>query len=370
MAGALLQDHLTRVADGVHRVAHAVDQAGAIARLLAQDAAQILAHLIVILRVLDVLEDILQLAVDHQVRAAVLGALQSTDGRRDGRVGVRTGGGQHTGGKGGAVAAAVVCVDQQAHIQQLCLLVGELLIRAVGAEDVLCRALAGLGQVEEHTLFIVVAALHLVSVHHHGGHAGDQIDTLAQDVLQTQILGVLIIRVKAQHAALQLIHDIGRGGVHGVHEAFRQGAVLCQDLTEIVQLLPVGQTAEQQQPDHLFKHKAVIAVGLVHDLVDVHTAVDQLAGSGDHMAFLILFIAHNVADVGQAGQHTSAIRVAQAALDPQTLARLRIDVVVGNIFLTQSPHRVRVQRCHLRMCKIHKGNSPFILFIYFPAHPQ
>ena len=181
---------------------------------------------------------------------------------------------------------------------------------------------------------------------------------------------MLIIRVKAQHAALQLIHDIGRGGVHGVHEAFRQGAVLCQDLTEIVQLLPVGQTAEQQQPDHLFKHKAVIAVGLVHDLVDVHTAVDQLAGSGDHMAFLIFFIAHNVADVGQAGQHTGAIRVAQAALDPQTLARLRIDVVVGNIFLTQSPHRVRVQRCHLRMCKIHKGNSPFILFIYFPAHPQ
>ena len=88
------------------------------------------------------------------------------------------------------------------------------------------------------------------------------------------------------------------------------------------------------------------------------------------MAFLILFIAHNVADVGQAGQHTGAIRVAQAALDPQTFARLRIDVVVGNIFLTQSPHRVRVQRCHLRMCKIHKGNSPFILFIYFPAHPQ
>ena len=44
--------------------------------------------------------------------------------------------GQHTGGKGGAVAAAVVGVDQQTHIQQLCLLVGELLIRAVGAEAV------------------------------------------------------------------------------------------------------------------------------------------------------------------------------------------------------------------------------------------
>ena len=78
----------------------------------------------------------------------------------------------------------MVGVHQQAHIQQLCFLVGELLVRTVGAEDVLCRALAGLGQVEEHALLIVVAALHLVSVHHHGGHAGDQVDTLVQDVLK------------------------------------------------------------------------------------------------------------------------------------------------------------------------------------------
>ena len=205
---------------------HAVDQAGAVAHLLAQDAAQILAHLIVILRVLDVLEDILQLAVDHQVRAAVLGALQGTDGRRDSRVGVRAGGGQYAGGKGGAVAAAVVCVHQQAHIQQLCLLVGKLLIRAVGAEDVLCRALAGLGQVEEHTLFIVVTALHLVSVHHHGGHTGDQVDALIQDVLKAQILSAVVVGVQAQHAALQLVHDIGRGSVHGVHKAVRQCAGL------------------------------------------------------------------------------------------------------------------------------------------------
>ena len=208
------------------------------------------------------------------------------------------------------------------------------------------RALAGLGQVEEHALLIVVAALHLVCVHHHGGHAGDQIDALVQDILQAQILGVLIIRVKAQHAALQLIHDIGRGGVHGVHEAFRQGAVLCQDLTEIVQLLPVGQAAEQQQPNHLFKHKAVVAVGLVHDLVDVDAAVDQLAGSGDHMAFLILLITYNVADIGQASQNAGAVRVAQAALDAQTLTRLRVDVVIGHIFLTQRPHRVLVQCSH------------------------
>ena len=77
MTGTLLQDHLTGVADGVHCVAHAVDQTGAVTGLLAQDAAQILAHLIVILRVFHMLQDVLELAVHHQVGTAVLGALQA-----------------------------------------------------------------------------------------------------------------------------------------------------------------------------------------------------------------------------------------------------------------------------------------------------
>ena len=80
------------ISEDLYTPLFAIDQAGAVTHLLAQDAAQILAHLVVILRVLNVLEDILQLAVDHQVRAAVLGTLQGTDGRRDSRVGVRAGG--------------------------------------------------------------------------------------------------------------------------------------------------------------------------------------------------------------------------------------------------------------------------------------
>ena len=86
-----------------------------------------------------------------------------------------------------------VCVDQQAHIQQFGFLVGELLVRAVGAQDVLRGALAGLGHVEEHTLLVIIAALHLISVHHHGGHTGNQIDALVQDILQRQILSLIHI---------------------------------------------------------------------------------------------------------------------------------------------------------------------------------
>ena len=236
----------------------------------------------------------------------------------------------------------------------------------------LCGALARLGQMEEHTLLVVVAALHLVGVHHHGGHAGDQVDALVQDIFQAQVLGVLVVGIQAQHTTLQLIHNVGGGGIHGIHKALRQSAMLGQDLAEIIQLLPGRQTAEQQQPDHFLKHETVVAVGLLHDLVDVDAAVDQLARGGDHMSFLILFVAHNVTHVGQAGQHAGAVRVAQTALDAQTLTGLGVDVVVGNVLLAQGPHRGGVQGRHFCMCKIHGGSllssgSYFLLSHTFPA---
>ena len=149
-----------------------------------------------------------------------------------------------------------------------------------------------------------------------------------------------------------------------------RGAVLCQQLTELVQLLLGGQAAEQQQPDDLFKHKAVVAVGLVHDLIDVHAAVDQAARNGNDMPFLILFVAHNVTDIGQACQHTGAIRVAQAALDTETFARLRVNVVVCQILFTQRPHGLRVQRRYFCMGIVHARISPFSYFSYIlSGHP-
>ena len=191
---------------------------------------------------------------------------------------------------------------------------------------------------EEHALLVVHPALHLVGVDHHGGHAADQGDALVQQVLQAEVLGVVVVGVHPQHTALHLVHDVGRGRVHGVHKAVGQGAVLGQDLAEAVQLGLVGQAAEQQQPDHFFKDEAVVAVGLLHDLGDVDAPVDQPARDRDDMAFLILAVAHNVADVGQAGQHAGAVRVAQAPLDAQPLAGLGVDVVVGQILLTEGLH--------------------------------
>ena len=132
---------------------------------------------------------------DLQVRAAVLGAFQRTDGRRDGCVGVGAGAGQHTAGEGRAVTAAVVRMHQQTQVQQAGFLVGELLVGTVGGQDMFGRALPFGRQVEVHARPVVDAALDLVGVDHHRGQLGDQVDALAQDVGQAVVLGVLIVAV-------------------------------------------------------------------------------------------------------------------------------------------------------------------------------
>ena len=135
--GRVLERDRTRVALGIDGVTHAVDQAGAVACRAVQNAAQVVADLALVLPVLDVLLDLLELLDNAQVRAAVTRALERGDRRRDSGIGVRAGGGGDAHGKGRVIAAAVLCVQDEAAVEQLGLVVGELAVRADQMQNVL-----------------------------------------------------------------------------------------------------------------------------------------------------------------------------------------------------------------------------------------
>ena len=345
-------------------MAHAVDQAAAVAALLADDLAQELPHLVVVGGILHIFQNVVQLVHDLQVGAAVLGAFQRADGRRDGRVGVGAGAGQHAAGKGRAVTAAVVRMHQQTQVQQAGFLVGELLVGTVGGQDMFGRALSRGGQVEVHAVAVVDAALDLVSVHHHGGQLGDQVDALPQDVGQAQVLGVFIVAVHGQHASRHLVHQVGRRRVqdHIVGKAAGQFAVVLQQFAELGILVPCGQRAEQQQPDHFLKHKAVAGVGLGGQGIQIDAAVDQAAGDGHDGAVFLFVIANNVGHVGDTGQHTGAVQVAQATLDAHLVRQMRVQRgIMLYIFMAEQFQFFRLQCRYVRV--IHR-QTPLHLHIY------
>ena len=119
---------------------------------------------------------------------------------------------------------------------------------------------------------------------------------------------------------------------------------MLQQLAELGVLLLRGQGAEQQQPDDLLKHEAVMGVGLGGQRVNVDAAVDQAARNGHDGAVLLLVIADNVGNVRDAGQHAGAVQIAQTALDAHLIRQMRVKGgVVFQIFVAEQLKLIRLQ---------------------------
>ena len=97
-------------------MAHAVDQAGVVKGLLMQQLFQVILHRVLVAVIGDMFLHIVEHFDDLNVGAAVLGSLQRSQGRRDGGISIGAGGGDHVGGKGRVVSAAVLRVEHQGKV--------------------------------------------------------------------------------------------------------------------------------------------------------------------------------------------------------------------------------------------------------------
>ena len=174
-----LEHHLARVAQGVDGVTHAVDQTLAVKGLAVEQLFQVGFQLLVVLKVVEVVPDVLHHVHDHQVCTAVARALEGAQRRRHGRVGVGAGGGDHAGGKGGVVAAAVLGVQQQCHIQHTGFQLGVLHVRPQHPQEILGGGQLRVGPMDVHAAVLFVVVVGVVGVHRQHGEDAGQLDALA-----------------------------------------------------------------------------------------------------------------------------------------------------------------------------------------------
>ena len=99
---------------------HAVDQTAVVEALAPEQSLEICPECVLVRPVGTVLFQILEHFHDLDVCAAVTESLEGVDGGSICRKGICAGRGRHTAGKGGVVSAAVVRVERQQGIQQLC----------------------------------------------------------------------------------------------------------------------------------------------------------------------------------------------------------------------------------------------------------
>ena len=67
-------------------------------------------------------------------------------------------------------------------VEQLCLLIGKLLVCADGREHRLRGEIFGIHGMNVHTLVIIVAALDLIGAAHYRRHTRKQLNRLTQDI--------------------------------------------------------------------------------------------------------------------------------------------------------------------------------------------
>ena len=335
-------------------MAHAVDEALAVKSFAVQQLFQVGFQLLVVLLVVEVLADVLHHLHHHQVRAAVAGALQGAQCCGQRRVGVGAGGGDHAGGEGGVVAAAVLCVQQQRHVQHAGFQCGVLHVRAQHPQEILGRGKLRVRAVDVHAAILFVVVVGVVAVHRQHGEDACQLDALAQHVGGGKVCGQRVVGGQGQHAAGHGVHDVVAGCLHDdvAGEVGGHGAALAQHAAELVQLFLGGQLAEQQQVARFLKGEAA-ACRAADKVLDVVAAVKQLAVGGLLDAVHILEGA-DIGDIGQARQHALAVFVAQARLHPELAVE-----VLGDAVVLGAQRLLLVKITHYVLQMIHRCVAPF-----------
>ncbi len=111
------------------------------------------------------------------------------------------------GGKRGIVAAAVLRVEDQRHIQHLGLQLRVLPVGPQHQEEILRQRQPVRRVADKQRLPFSEMPIGVIGIDGDHGQFGDQFHTLAQHIAQRGILRARIVRIQRQHTALHRVHD-------------------------------------------------------------------------------------------------------------------------------------------------------------------
>ena len=307
----LAQDLCAGIAQSVDCVAEAVDQAAVVKIILVQDPVDDIPQLILIGSVIRVRNDLAHHSGDRNIGTAVLGTFQGADGCAQRGVQIRTRGTDNDVCESRVVTAAVIRMDQKDRIEQICLMIGKLSVRAKHIEDILRHGIIAAGIVDDQRAAVKGMYLGVVGITSQRRELRDQVDSLEQILVDICLIRRFIIVVERKNCGLKLIHQVpGRLEQELIgEETFRQLIAQGQRSLEILKILPVGQISEQEQETSLLK--AVVLLTVFDQVLDGITAVEQIALTGDYFAVLIRLITDDIRDSCQTDPDTCTVLVSK-----------------------------------------------------------
>ena len=230
-------------------MAHAVDEALMIERLLVQDFTQIGTDLVLVFPIAHVLANVVHHFGRFNVRTAVARTLKRCHRRSECGIRIRARRRNNARGKRGVIAAAVLHVQNKRRVQNLRFNRGKRHIGAQHAQQVFRRGKILVGAMDVHAIVIDVMVVSVIRVRRQQGHARNQLNALADYVFHARIHSALIISGKRQQASGNGVHNVARRHVHNgiAHKKRRKLTTARNNFLEALFLIGRGKLARKKK---------------------------------------------------------------------------------------------------------------------------
>ena len=272
--------------------------------------------------------------------------------------------------KRGVISTAVVHMQNQRHIQYLCLKLCILPVLAQHHQDVLRHGQFRLWRVDIQILapFIIIR---VVPVYHQHRELRNQVQTLAQHIGNARIVCFVIIGIKLKDAPGDAVHHIPAGRLHDdvPHEIRRQRTAFRKHLLKMFQLVFCREFTEQKQIGGFLKSGMFRLKEASYQVFDIVAAVVKVALARNG------FPVHNLrcADIGnirQSGEHAFPVQVAESPFHLEFCVQFLVNPVVLFAFESQFFNfRSNVEKnavnvsCHIVSSFSLFSFSPYVLSI-------
>ena len=259
--------------------------------------------------------DVLHHFHDLDVGAAVLGTLQGGHGRRDGGIGVGARRGDDPGGEGGIVAAAVLHVENQRRVQDLCLRGGVFFVGAEHHQKVFRCGKGRVRPVNDHAVHIFIVIVGVVSVNGQQRELGNQLDALPEGIADAGVDGAFVIGRQGENAPGHGVHDVLAGGFHDdvPGEVGGKGSALAQQCPEFLRGGAVRQLPHKQKVGDFLVAKLRFPEGADQVFHPV-APVPELTVAGKFFS-VHDFGGRDLGNVRQPGEYAVAVFVPKPLLD-------------------------------------------------------
>ena len=182
-------------------------------------------------------------------------------------------------------------------------------------EEILCNREVLTWMTDMQTSALHRVTIDIVCVCDDGRELGNQLYTLAHQVVTTDIIRIWIESVHFEHTTSQDVHDIATLQLNDMgNRTVIERHIIIDEFPESLQFLLVRQLTGEQKESHLLKTESFLLEKRSYKVIQFIATIVEFTLGRFQFTLLITLITHHITDIGQTDEHTRTILIAKTTL--------------------------------------------------------